>query len=112
MQAARATALNTFVLSLIQQADPGRAPRRARPMSRCWPPPKARIERANSSANPSLALQMRRAIGAAYRNRGESPAREPGASQGYRAGARHPLQPNKWNRSAPCVQIGEENGDR
>ena len=72
-QAARATALNTFVLSLIQQADPNASAQTKAADLAMLTAIEQRID-AEFKGSPDQLLQLRVTVGDAYRNRGESAA--------------------------------------
>ncbi len=72
-QAARATAMNTFVLSLIQQADPNASQQTKAADLAMLNAIEQRID-AEFKGSPDQLLQLRVTVGDAYRNRGESAA--------------------------------------
>lgn len=69
-QAARATALNTFVLSLIRQADPNASQQTRAADMAMLDTIERRIDR-EFHGSPDQLLQLRLTVGEAYRNRGE-----------------------------------------
>jgi eukaryotic-like serine/threonine-protein kinase len=69
-QAQRATALNTFVLSLIQQADPNASAQTKAADHAMLTAIEQRID-AEFKGSPAQLLQLRVTVGDAYRNRGE-----------------------------------------
>ena len=69
-QAQRATALNTFVLSLIQQADPNASAQTKAADLAMLTAIEQRID-AEFKGSPAQLLQLRVTVGDAYRNRGE-----------------------------------------
>ncbi len=72
-QAARATALNTFVLSLIQQADPNTSQQTKAADLAMLAAIEDRIDK-EFKGSPDQLLQLRVTVGDAYRNRGENAA--------------------------------------
>ena len=105
-EAARATTIKDFVLSIIQQADPVASRQTREADVALLTTAEARIDK-ELEKQPEVALQMRRAIGAAYRNRGEY-AR---ASQVLRKGieqARTTLPPDNLELLGAYVQIAED----
>jgi serine/threonine-protein kinase len=70
-QAARATALNTFVLSLIQQADPNTSQQTKAADLAMLAAIEDRIDK-EFKGSPDQLLQLRVTVGDAYRNRGEN----------------------------------------
>jgi serine/threonine-protein kinase len=69
-QAARANLIKDFVLSIIQQADPVASRRTREADAALLSTAEGRVDQ-ELARHPELALQMRRAIAAAYRNRGD-----------------------------------------
>jgi tetratricopeptide (TPR) repeat protein len=69
-EAARATLIKDFVLSIIQQADPVASRQTREADVALLVTAQGRVDQ-ELAQQPELALQMRRAIGAAYRNRGD-----------------------------------------
>ena len=72
-QATRATALNTFVLSLIQQADPNAIQQTKAADLAMLAAIEQRIDK-EFKGSPDQLLQLRVTVGDAYRNRGENAA--------------------------------------
>ncbi len=72
-QASRATALNTFMLSLIQQADPNASQQTRAADLAMLTAIEERIDK-EFKGSPDQLLQLRVTVGDAYRNRGESAA--------------------------------------
>ena len=72
-QAQRATAMNTFVLSLIQQADPNASQQTRAADLAMLTAIEERIDK-EFQGSPDQLLQLRVTVGDAYRNRGESAA--------------------------------------
>ncbi len=73
LQAQRATALNTFVLSLIRQADPNASQQTKAADLAMLSTIEQRID-AEFKGSPEQLLQLRVTVGDAYRNRGETAA--------------------------------------
>ena len=104
-QARRATLIKDFVLAIIQQADPVASGQTRAADVALLTTAEARVDR-ELEREPELALQMRRAIGAAYRNRGEFDR----ASRVLRKGieqARASLPPDNLELLGAMVQIAD-----
>jgi tetratricopeptide (TPR) repeat protein len=105
-EAARATTIKDFVLSIIQQADPVASRQTREADVALLTTAEARIDK-ELEKQPELALQMRRAIGAAYRNRGEYVRAGAVLRKGIEQ-ARTTLPPDNLELLGAYVQIAEE----
>jgi tetratricopeptide (TPR) repeat protein len=105
-EAARANTIKDFVLSIIQQADPVASRQTREADVALLTTAEARIDK-ELEKQPELALQMQRAIGAAYRNRGEYLRASAVLRKGIEQ-ARTTLPPDNLELLGAYVQIAED----
>jgi serine/threonine protein kinase len=105
-EAARATLIKDFVLSIIQQADPVASRQTRESDLALLVTAESRVEQA-LGRRPELALQMRRAIGSAYYNRGAFDRARSVLRHGIEQ-ARSALPANHPELLGAFVQMGEE----